>query len=62
MKAINYVYFNLKKKSSVKQNKRNFIKIIGDKFAMSIRLGKFKISNSFCEKFFKLYNYFQSLK
>ena len=37
MKAINYGYFNLKKKSSVKQNKRNFIKIIGDKFAMSIR-------------------------
>ena len=40
MKAINYAYFKLEKKKttrSVKKNKNNFIKVIGDKLAMSIR-------------------------
>ena len=39
VKAINYACFKLGKKitRSVKQNKSNFINIIGDKFAMSIR-------------------------
>ena len=39
MKAINYACFKLEEKitRSVKQNESNFINIIGDKFAMSIR-------------------------
>ena len=39
MKAINYAYFNLEENitRSVKKNKNNFMNIIGDKFAMSIR-------------------------
>ena len=39
MKAINYAYFKLKENTtrSVKKNKKNFMNIIGDKFAMSIR-------------------------
>ena len=39
MKAINYAYFKLEENitRSVKKNKNNFMNIIGDKFAMSIR-------------------------
>ena len=39
MKAINYACFKLEEKitRSVKKNNKNFIKIIGDKFAVSIR-------------------------
>ena len=39
MKAINYACFKLEEKAtrSVEKNKNNFINIIGDKFAMSIR-------------------------
>ena len=39
MKAINYACFKLEEKitRSAKQNKSNFINIMGDKFAMSIR-------------------------
>ena len=39
MKAINYAYFKLEKKTtrSVKKNKNNFIKVIGDKLAVGIR-------------------------
>ena len=39
MKAINYACFKLEQKItvSVKKNKRNFINIIEDKFARSIR-------------------------
>ena len=39
MKPINYACFKLEEKitRSVKKNKSNFINIIGDKFAMSIR-------------------------
>ena len=39
MKAINYAFFKLEEEitRSVKKNKINFINIIGDKFAMSIR-------------------------
>ena len=39
MKTINYAYFKLEEKitGSIKKNKSNFINIIGDKFAMSIR-------------------------
>ena len=33
---------------SVKKNKKNFINVIGDKFAMSFRLGKLTLS--FCKK------------
>ena len=47
MKVINYAGFKLEEKitGSVKQNKSNLINIIGDKFALSIRLGKSKIKN-----------------
>ena len=39
MKAINYACFKLEEKTtrSVKKNKNNFINVIGNKFAMSIR-------------------------
>ena len=39
MKAIYYACFKLEEKTtkSVKKNKNNFINVIGDKFAMSIR-------------------------
>ena len=39
IEAINYACFKLEEKitRSVKKNKSNFINIIGDKFAMSIR-------------------------
>ena len=39
MKAINYAYFKFEEKAnrSVKKKKNNFISVIGDKFAMSIR-------------------------
>ena len=39
MKAINYACFKLEEKITrdVKKNDNNFINIIGDKFAMSIR-------------------------
>ena len=42
MKVINYGCFKLQEKSiwSVKKNKRNFINVIRDKFAMSIRWEK----------------------
>ena len=47
MTAINYACFKLEEKITrcVKKNKRDFINIIGDKFAMSIRLGKLKINS-----------------
>ena len=47
MKPINYACFKLEEKitRSVKKNKSNFINIIGDKFAMSIRWVKLKINN-----------------
>ena len=39
MKAINYACFKVEEKitRSVKKNKSNFISIVGDKFAMTIR-------------------------
>ena len=39
MKTINYAYFKLEGKTtrSVKNDKNNFINVIGDKFVMSIR-------------------------
>ena len=39
MKAINYVSFKLEEKAtaSFKRKKNNFINVIGNKFAMSIR-------------------------
>ena len=39
MKAVNYACFKLEEKvtRSVKKNKNNFIKVVGDKFTMSIR-------------------------
>ena len=39
MKTINYAYFKLEEKTtrSVKNDKNNFINVIGDKFVMSIR-------------------------
>ena len=53
---------NWKKKTtrSVKKNKNNFINVIGDKFAMSIRWGELTII--FCKKFFSCINYLQLLK
>ena len=57
MKAINYASFKLKEKinRSVKQNKSNFINIMGDKFAMSIRREKLKIYNFILPDAFQLY-------
>ena len=42
MKAINYACSKLEEKvnRSIKKNKNNFINVIGDKFAMSIKFGK----------------------
>ena len=42
MKAINYACFKLEEKStrSVKKNKKNFVIVKGDKFAMNTRSGK----------------------
>ena len=39
MKAINYAYFKLEEEAtrSAKKNKTNFINVIGDEFATSIR-------------------------
>ena len=40
MKSIKYAYFKLEKNKttrSVKKNKNNFIKVIGDKLAVGIR-------------------------
>ena len=39
MKAINYVYFKLEEIAtrSITKNRRNFMSVIEDKFAMSIR-------------------------
>ena len=39
MKAINYACFKLEEKAtrSIKKKEKNFIDVIGDKFAMSIR-------------------------
>ena len=39
MKAISYACFKLEEKTprNAKKNKNNFINVIGDKFAMSIR-------------------------
>ena len=51
MKAINYVCFKLVEKVtiSVKKNKNNFISVIGNKFAISIRWEnqRFDFSRSF---------------
>ena len=57
MKAINYASFKLEEKinRSVKQNKSNFINIMGDKFAMSIRREKLKIYNFILPDAFQLY-------
>ena len=46
MKATNYVCFELEEETTegVENNKRNFISVIGDKFAMSIKRGKTTIS------------------
>ena len=45
MKAINSACFKLEKNTrSVKKNKNNFIIVIGDKFATSVRSGKLTIS------------------
>ena len=60
MKAINYTCFKLEEKTtkSVKKNK-NFINIIGNKFAISIKQGKLTIL--FCKKLFNCINYRQLL-
>ena len=52
MKAINYACFKLEEKTtkSVKKNKNNFINVIGDEFAISIRQGKLTIL--VCKKLF----------
>ena len=52
MKAINYACFKLEEKTtkSVKKNKNNFINVIGDEFAISIRQGKLTIL--VCQKLF----------
>ena len=56
IKAINYACFKLEEKitRSVKKNKSNLISIIGDKFAISIRLGKLEINNFILEEAFQL--------
>ena len=61
MKAINYACSKLEEKvnRSIKKNKNNFINVIGDKFAMSIKLGKLTIS--FCKKLFSCINNLQLL-
>ena len=61
LKAINYGCFKLEEKAtgSVKNNKNNFINVIGDKFTMSIRLRKLTIP--FCKKLFSCINYLQLL-
>ena len=62
MKAINYACFKLEEKTakSVKKNKNNFINVIGDKFAKSIRQGKLSIL--FCKMIFSSINYLQLLE
>ena len=52
MKVINYACFKLEEKTtkSVKKNKNNFINVIGDEFAISIRQGKLTIL--VCKKLF----------
>ena len=49
-----------KKKTSFKRNRRDFFNIMGDKFTMSIRRRKLKIS--ICKKLFSCINYLQLLK
>ena len=62
MKATNYACFKLEEKTikSVKKNKNNFINVIGDKFAISIRQRKLTIL--ICKKLFSCINYLQLLK
>ena len=62
MKTINYACFKLEEKAttSVKKKKNNFINVIGDKFAMSIRRGKLTIS--FGKKLLSCINFLQLLK
>ena len=59
MKAINFACFTLEEKATriVKKKKKNFVNVIGDKLAMSIRRGKLTIS--FCKKLFICINYLQ---
>ena len=59
MKLVNYACFKLEEKTTriVKKKKNNFINVIGDKFAMSIRCGNLAIS--FCKKLFSCINYLQ---
>ena len=61
MKPIHSASFKLEENvtRNVKKNKSNFINIVGDKFAMSIRKGKLTIS--FCKKLFSCINYLQLL-
>ena len=61
MKAINYACFKLEEKAtrSVKKNKSNFIKVIGDKVTMGVWWGKLTIS--VCKKFFSCINFLQLL-
>ena len=56
MKAIIYACLKLEEKATrgVKKNKSIFISVTGDKFTMSIRLGKLI---SFCKKLFSCINY-----
>ena len=59
MKAINYAYSKLEEKAtrSVKNDKNNFINLIGYKFNMSIRWENLAIL--FCKKLFSCINYLQ---
>ena len=61
MTAIIYVCFKLEEKNrSFKRDRRDFFNIMGDKFTMSIRRRKLKIS--ICKKLFSCINYLQLLK
>ena len=62
MHEINKLYMlqtEEKNTRSVKENKSNFIDVIGDKFAMSIRCSKLRIS--FCKKLFSCKNSYLTL-